>query len=74
MATKVKELTLEQLKVLVEEVVQEKLEQMLGDPDKGLEVKPELLRELKASLAATRRGKRGTPLEQLASEIGLDLA
>lgn len=74
MATKVKELTLEQLKVLVEEVVQEKLEQMLGDPDKELEVKPELLRELKASLAATRRGKRGIPLEQLAKEMGLDLA
>ncbi len=52
----------------------EKLEQMLGDPDKGLEVKPELLRELKASLAATRRGKRGIPLEQLAKEMGLDLA
>lgn len=73
MVTKVIELTLEQLKVLVDGLVEDKIEQMLGDPDKGLEVKPDVLRELKASLAAARRGKRGIPLEQLAKELGLNL-
>lgn len=70
---KVKELSVEQLKALIEDTVEEKLQSYLGDPDKGLEVKPELLKELKASLAEARRGKRGIPLEQLAKEMGLDL-
>lgn len=70
---KVKELSVEQLKALIEDTVEEKLQSYLGDQDKGLEVKPELLKELKASLAEARRGKRGIPLEQLAKEMGLDL-
>ena len=70
---KVNELTVEQLKALIEDTVEEKLQEYLRDADEGLEVKPELLRELKASLAEVRRGKRGIPLEQLAKEMGLDL-
>ncbi len=69
---KVNELTVEQLKALVEEMIESKLGEYF-DPDEGLEVKPELLKELKASLAEVRRGKRGIPLEQLAKEMGLDL-
>jgi hypothetical protein len=65
--------SLEQLKVLIEEAVEEKLYEYLGDPDIGLTVKPGVLNELKASLAAVRRGKRGIPLEQLAKELGVDL-
>jgi hypothetical protein len=70
---KVKELSVEQLKALIEETIEEKLQEYLGDPDKGLEVKPEILKELKASLAEVKSGKRGIPLEQLAKEMGLDL-
>jgi CO dehydrogenase/acetyl-CoA synthase alpha subunit len=73
MVTKIKELTVVQLKTLVDELVEEKLGEILGDSDKGLQVKPEVLKELRASLAATRRGKRGIPLERLAKELGLDL-
>jgi hypothetical protein len=77
MATKAKELTtkitVEQLKKLIDNAVEEKLQDFLGDPDRGLSVRPEVLKELKASLAATRRGKRGIPLEQLAKELGVDL-
>ncbi|MFC1989659.1 hypothetical protein ACFLVW_03735 [Chloroflexota bacterium] len=69
---KVKELSVEQLKDLIEEMIEAKLEEYL-DPDKGLEVNPELLKELKASLAEVRCGKRGIPLEQLAKEMGLGL-
>ena len=63
---KVKELSVEQLKALIEDTVEEKLQSYLGDQDKGLEVKPELLKELKASIAEARRGNRGIPLEHLA--------
>jgi len=69
---KINELTLEQLKALIDEAVEDKLGEYL-DPDKGLEVKPELLKELRKSLAEVRRGKRGIPLEQLAKELGIDL-
>ena len=78
MATRMKELntkiSLEQLKNLIEEAVEEKLQEYMGDTDAGLTIKPDVLKELKTSLTATRRGKRGIPLEQLAKESGVDLS
>jgi hypothetical protein len=71
--TRVKDLTLDQLKQLVDGIVEDKIEQIVGDPDRGLELRPEVVKELKESLAASRRGERGIPLEELAKEIGLDL-
>lgn len=36
---KVKELTVEQLRTLIQEAIEEKLEDVIGDPDHGLELR-----------------------------------
>lgn len=45
---KVKELTVEQLKTLIEDTVEERLQEYLGDPDEGLEIREEIIQKLKA--------------------------
>ncbi len=69
---KVKELSVEQLKTLIEETVEEKLQEVLGDPDLGLQLKEEVRKRLRQSLSAMERGEKGTPVEQVAKELGLE--
>lgn len=69
---KVKELSVEELKILIQETVEEKLQEFLGDPDEGLELKEEVKERLKRTMAALKRGEKGKPLEQVARELGLD--
>ena len=69
---KVKELSVEQLKALIQEAVEEKLQEILGYPDQGLEVKEDVRERLKHSLAAVERGEEGIPSGQVAKEIGLE--
>ena len=69
---KVGDLTPEQLKVLIQEAVEEKLREMLGDPDEGLELRGEVKRRLLDSLAATGRGEKGLSIAQVAREAGIE--
>ena len=66
---KIKDLGVDEFKALIEEIVEEKLEEMLGDPDRGLELKPEIKKQLERSLAAKARG---VPAEKVASDLGLE--
>lgn len=70
---KVKELTVEQLKALIQEAVEEKLQEILGDPDRGLEVREDVKERLRQSLGLAERGEKGIPIEQVARELGLEL-
>ncbi len=69
---KVKELSVEQLKVLIQEAVEEKLQEILGDPDQRLELREDIKERLKHSLAAMEHGETGIPIGQVAREIGLE--
>lgn len=69
---KVKDLTVEQLKALVQEAGEEKLAEMVGDLDAGLELRDEVKERLRHSLAAMQRGEKGIPVDQVASKAGLD--
>jgi hypothetical protein len=69
---KVKELTIEQFKSLIEEAIEEKLEELIGDPDIGLELREEIKEGLRNSLAAGQRGEKGIPIEEVARQAGLD--
>ncbi len=69
---KVKELTVEQLKTLIQEAVEEILEEMIGDPDRGLELTDEVKDRLRASLAATQHGEKVISIEEVARQAGLD--
>jgi signal recognition particle GTPase len=69
---KVKELTVEQFKDLVQEAVEEKLEEIIGDPDLGLELREEIKERLRSSLAARQRGEKGIPTDEVAKRAGLN--
>jgi len=64
---KVKELTVEQFKDLVQEAIEEKLEEIIGDPDTGLELREDIKERLRNSLAARQRGEKGIPIEEVAT-------
>ncbi len=59
-------------KAALEKVVQEKLEEFLGDPDAGLELREEVKEQLRQSLEASKRGEKGKPMEQVYKELGSD--
>lgn len=69
---KVKDLTVEQFKVLIQEAVEEKLEEVISDPDLRLELQEEIKERLRSSLAAMQGGEKGIPIDQIARQAGLD--
>jgi len=64
-------MTIDQLKGLIRETVEEKLEEMLGDPDWGLELKDEVHERLKRSLEETERGVSGIAVDDVVKKTGL---
>ena len=64
---KVTDLTIDELKKLIREAVDEKLKEILLDPDNGLELRDEVEQRLKASLASKKR----IPLEEVKKRLGL---
>jgi hypothetical protein len=67
MVIKVQELSLEELKAFIDEAVDMRLEQRLGDPDVGLEVRLEVLKRIRES----QRGKTTITAEEVANRLGL---
>jgi len=68
---KVKDLSREELKALIQEAVKEALFELLGDPDQGLELQEEVKERLKRSLERIQQGERGIPAEEVAKRAGL---
>ena len=57
--------TIEGLKELVDELVEEKLYHILKDPDEGTELSEYIRRRLKKSLSSQAKGKPGIPLDNI---------
>ncbi len=70
---KVKDLTMEELKDYINEVVEEKLVELLGDPDWGLELKDEVKERLRQSLEAVRRGEKGVGLMDVTRKLDIKM-
>jgi hypothetical protein len=68
----VKELSIEELKALIGEVVEEKLREMLGDPDEGLALRPEIQERLVKSLNQPKESRQPVPANEVARRLGLD--
>ena len=67
----VADLTVDEFKKLIREVVIPTLSEMLGDPNEGLELNDELKLELQRSLAAVEAGGKTTPAHEVAARLGL---
>jgi len=71
---KVAALTVEELKFIIDDIIDAKLLEWFGDPDEGLELKPEIIKRLKRNIKLLRSGKLKTiPLEEVARKHGIKL-
>ena len=61
----VSQLTVPQLETLIEKVIERKLLELFGDPDTGLELKPNVKAKLRRSMAAVKHGERGILTEEV---------
>jgi hypothetical protein len=52
---RVADLTIEELRRIIKEIMDEKFRELLFDPDEGLELKEEIEQRLRASLLSTER-------------------
>lgn len=64
-------MSVNEVKNLVSELVEEKLAEILGDPDAESELKETVVTRLKASFEAEKRGEAGTPAAEFARKLGL---
>jgi hypothetical protein len=67
----VADLTVDQFKALMREVVIQTLSEVLGDPDEGLELRDDIKVKMQQSLAAVKAGAKIIPAEEVAARLGL---
>ncbi len=72
----VKDMTVEELKALIRDTVEETLEDFLGeyDADAGLEIKAEIKQQLLEMRQRRKAGKRGISAEEVYQKLGLNEA
>ena len=66
------ELSIEERRALIGEVVEEKLREMLGDPDEGLALRPEIQGRLIKSLDQPKESRETVTATEVARRLGLD--
>lgn len=67
----VADLTIDEFKSLIREVVIETLAEMLGDPDVGLELRDHFRTALQRSRASAEAGEKTIPAQGVAAKLGL---
>ena len=70
--TKVADMSRDELLEMVEAFIEQKLLEILGDPDAGLEIDPSVRERLLRQQKAVSAGERGRPIEEVAEQLGLE--
>lgn len=65
-----KDLSVEDFRALIGDVVEEKLRELLGDPDEGLELRPEVRERLLNRL--NQSPQETIPVSEVARRLGLE--
>lgn len=68
----IKDLSVEELKTVIQQTIVETLDEYLEVPDEGLELREEVKLRLAESLQKTETGERGIPAEEVAQKLGLN--
>jgi len=72
MASKVAEMTADELKEIIEAVVEQKLLELLGDPDEGMALRKSVRERLLRQKRSVAKGERGVSLEEIVHKLGLE--
>lgn len=72
MASTVGEMTTGELKELIEAILDQKLVELLGDPDEGLPIGEDVRERLLRQKQAVAAGERGQELAEVARRLGLE--
>jgi len=65
MTTTVAQMTQDELREMIESLIEQKMVELLGDPDEGLEIREALRTRLLRQREAAAAGERGEPLEDV---------
>ena len=71
MSTNVGQLTTDELREIIGSVVEEKLKEILGDPDDGLEIRTQVQERLLRQHQAVNEGERGQDLNEITTRLAL---
>ncbi len=71
MSTTVGEMTKDELQDMIAALIEQKLLELLGDPDEGLELRTSLRQRLLRQRKAVARGERGEPFGDAVRRLGL---
>jgi hypothetical protein len=58
--------------MLIESSIEQKLLEMLGDPDEGLPIRKSVRERLLRQKQAVAAGERGEPLDEVVRKLGLE--
>lgn len=72
MSTRVAELSVDEFKQVIATTVEQKLLEMLGDPDEGLELEEEIRARLRRTLEVEQKGQRGIAAQEVAARLDLE--
>ncbi|MGF1567252.1 MAG: hypothetical protein ACFCVD_04135 [Nodosilinea sp.] len=68
----IKDLTIDEFKVIIRETVEDALQDLLLDPDQGRPLKDSIRQQLLSMQTRHSQGKRAIPLAQVMDELGLN--
>lgn len=71
MAANVGQMTTDELKEIIGSVVEQKLKEILGDPDEEFEIRADVRDRLMRQKKAVANGERGEELEEVAKRLGI---
>ncbi len=72
MNAKVSEMTTLELKEMIEMVIEQKLLELLGDPDEGMPLRKAVRERLWRQKQAVAQGERGVPFEEAVRQLNLE--
>ena len=72
MATKVAHMTKDELREMIEGTIEQKLLELLGDPDEGLPLRKQVHYRLLRQKQDVAAGERGQPFKDVVRRLGLE--
>jgi hypothetical protein len=71
MHTKVSELSVEELKMIIESSIDKKIRELLADDDEKMEIRESVKERLRKQSINTAMGEKGIPLSHVVKELGI---